>query len=96
MNIVLFAAMVSAECMWDYCLYYEYMFSPPTSGVQVVRIDKTDEYLVFSGRKSSSQYMEGLNIFNSDSRSSTYHTRKDVSINSPAPRSQYGLFDANQ
>ena len=67
MDIVLFAAIVSGECTGDYyCVYHEYMFAPPTSGVQVVRKYNPVEYFVFSGRKSSSEYMKGLNIYTGD------------------------------
>ena len=96
MDILFFAALVSGECMMETCVSYEYMVSPPTLGVQVLRIDKNSDYLVFSGRKSSSEYMEGLNIINFDTKSQTFRTKKDASLNSPAPRSHYGIFDANQ
>ena len=99
MNSVLITIILSAKCFADsylYGVYYEYMFPPPTSGVQPFTIDRDDSYLLYSGRQSSSEYMIGLNRYIFDDNSSTYHTEKFISLNSPEPRSHYGLFDANQ
>ena len=96
MNIALLATIVSSQCIIESCIYYEYLFPPPRSGVQAIFSEKDRKHFIFSGRKSSTEYVEGLSIFTRDPVTNSYHVDKDVSIDSPPPRSHYGLFDADQ
>ena len=94
MNIIIFAALVSSDFSSDLEINSRYIPVKSRSGVQVIINPETLEYIIFSGRQSSNEYIEGLSIYTYDLYAE-YYTKLDIRLNCPEPRSHYGLFYAN-